>query len=190
MISLIFHDAVGKITMIRSGDASSIAAEAELAVGQLFVISDVSVDISTGYVDGGVVYPMPAQPDAYHEFDYTTKQWLFSLQYSKDLKWQEMKAARTAQEFGSFDLGGNAYQCDEVSQRRLQGAVQLAVLDSNAVINWTLADNSVVILMASEIIALGVALGTHVATTHERGRLLRTQIEATTTAAELNAIQW
>ena len=38
------------------------------------------------------------------------------LDQKKADKWVEIKAARDAQEFGTFDWGGYTFQCDEVSQ--------------------------------------------------------------------------
>lgn len=112
------------------------------------------------------------------------------LDQKKDDKWLEIKAARDAQEFSQFDWGGYTFQCDEVSQRRIQGAVQLSAIDDTLTLDWTLADNSVQSFTAAEYVQIGVALATHVSGCHARGRILRQEIESATTEAELEAIVW
>jgi len=112
------------------------------------------------------------------------------LDQKKADKWVEIKAARDAQEFSQFDWGGYTFQCDEVSQRRIQGAVQLSAIDDTLTLDWTLADNSVQNFTASEYVQIGVALATHVSGCHARGRILRQEIESATTETELEAIVW
>ena len=97
---------------------------------------------------------------------------------------------RTEQEFSNFDWGGYSVQCDEVSQRRLQGAVQMAAISPSIIIDWTMEDNSVVSLTAPQVIEMGTALGLHVTATHERGRMLRQLINDATTETQLDLINW
>lgn len=113
-----------------------------------------------------------------------------SLQEYKDAKWEEMKAERQAQEFSTVTYNGNVYDADALSQQRIQGAAQLAVLDANISVDWTLLDNSVVTLTAAEIIGLGIALGVHVTAAYNRGRTVRVEVESATTKAEVDAITW
>ena len=131
-------------------------------------------------------------PNNYDIWDEVNGGWIDSrdLDQKKADKWVEIKAARDAQEFGTFDWGGYTFQCDEVSQRRIQGAVQLSVIDDTLTLDWTLADNSVQNFAASEYVQIGVALATHVSGCHARGRILRQEIESATTETELEAIVW
>jgi hypothetical protein len=77
-----------------------------------------------------------------------------------------------------------------VSQRRIQGAVQLSAIDDTLTLDWTLADNSVQTFTAADYIQIGQALAVHVSQCHERGRILRQEIEAATTLEDLEAIVW
>lgn len=109
----------------------------------------------------------------------------------KDAKWEEIKAAREAAEFGGFTWDGSTFDSDPLSQQRIAGAVQLASLDPTGfTIDWTLADNTFRTLNAQEMTAVGVAMGQHVNAQHVKARILRQQIEAATTEAELDAIVW
>jgi hypothetical protein len=114
-----------------------------------------------------------------------------TLEASRDRTWTRIKQARDVAEAADFTWGGSAFQADKA---RITGATQLALLAEMAgqpySIDWTLSDNSVRTLDAGDMIAVGVALGQHVADAFETGRQLRAQIAAATTIAELNAIGW
>jgi hypothetical protein len=131
-------------------------------------------------------------PNSFDVWDENLGEWVDSrdLEQKKLDKWTEIKAARTAQEFDSFEWGGYVFQCDEVSQRRIQGAVQLAAIDTNTVMDWTLADNTVQTFNATELQQIGQALGAHVNACHVKARDLRDQINAAQTEAELSIITW
>ena len=162
-----------------------------LALGDsLFVQLTGDCNIDDFYVADGVVVAKGTQPSADYVFDYTTKLWVFDIALAQGRKWAEMKLARDAEEFGGLVFQGNTYDTDALSQQRIQGASQLATLDAITEIDWTTADNTTVTLTKSDVINLGVALGAHITTAHERGRIVRQQIEAATTEAELEAITW
>jgi len=93
-------------------------------------------------------------------------------------------------EFGGFTWDGSPFDSDAISQSRIQGAVQLAATAPGFTIDWTLANNSVRNLSAADLANVGAALGMHVATQHAKARTLRSQIEAATTVAEVDAVTW
>lgn len=115
---------------------------------------------------------------------------VFDLDIAKSEKWWLIKADRDSEEFGTFVWNDHTFDCDEVSQRRIQGAVQLAALDDTTVMDWTLADNSVQTFSATELEQIGQALAAHVNACHVKARGLRAQIDAATTEAELGAVVW
>ena len=112
------------------------------------------------------------------------------LQEKKDDKWSEIKAARDAEEFSTFTWDSYTFQCDEVSQQRLQGAVLRAQIDPEQSVDWTLVDNTAQTFTATEIKQVGLALAAHVDSCHVKARQLRAQIEAATSETELTAINW
>jgi len=178
------HDNDGRIIFTKER-ATELSLE-----GKAYVVGLPEGDIEKFYVADGQIVSKGEQPSAGHIFNYDTKAWELDLTLARDVKWATIKAARDAQEFGEFDWGGYTFQCDEVSQRRIQGAVQLAAIDNTMTLDWTLADNSVQSFMAAEYVQIGQALAIHVSECHERGRILRNQIESATTEAELEAIVW
>ena len=178
------HNDQGRILSVQQ-NATELALQ-----GKQYVIGGPDGDPEDFWVSNGQIVEKGEQPSSGHEFNYQTGQWELNLTLAKDLKWAEIKSARTSQEFGTFDWGGYTFQCNEVSQRRIQGAVQLAAIDSTMTLDWTLADNSVQTFTAAEYVQIGQALANHVSQCHERGRILRQQIQSATTEAELEAIVW
>lgn len=136
---------------------------------------------------------VPTDPPAdYSEWDAELGNWVDGRDFAghKQAKWEEIKLNRDAEEFGTFVWNNYTFDCDEVSQRRIQGAVQLAALDTNTVMDWTLADNTVQTFNATELQQIGQALGAHVNACHVKARGLRDQINAAETEAELSVISW
>jgi hypothetical protein len=146
-----------------------------------------------------VGYQPPAPDDTDLQtwaWDEEIERWVASptLAALRLARWSQVKVQRAASEFGGFAWDGSAFDSDEMSQARIIGAVQMAVLAAAAeqpfAIDWTLQDNTVRTLSGADMIAVGLALGTHVATAHTIARALRDAIEAAATAEELEAIEW
>lgn len=133
---------------------------------------------------------------SYWRWSNERMQWedLRTLDEHKAKHWAQIKAARDAAEFGSFDWDGSRFDSDALAQARIMGAVQMAVLAAAAgqqfAIDWTLQDNTVRTLTGSDMIAVGLALGAHVGRQHAIGRQLRARVMAATTAAEVAQIVW
>lgn len=188
---LISYDNQGQILGCQGGSRECLEQEVARSDGN-FLFSETEAKNSKHYVDveNLEVKEKGQPPSDGYVFNYDQKEWEFTLTLAKELKWEEIKSQRNSQEFGSFEWQGSQIQCNEVSQRRLQGAVQMAAINPSVVINWTMEDNSVVSLTAPQIIDMGTALGVHVTDTHEHGRMLRQLISDATTESQLNLITW
>lgn len=186
-----FTQADGQVFSILTGP--SLEGMPEAPAGQLAALTDYSGPLPA-YWNGSAVQAIPAQPSASHAWNWAAKQWAYDLTEGRAQAWSRIKSARESVEFGSFALGGNVFDGDSESQRRIQGAAQLATLAQATgqpfSIDWTLADNTQVTLTAAEMIGVGVALGQHINEAHGIARALRTQIDAANTPEELEAIQW
>ena len=185
----IIYDDYGKIISRKWGGESGVVQTAENS-GHNFIYVDEVPEIEGKYVEGGQLVDLPPQPSEFHDFDYATKQWVESLESAKLAKWQDIKIERSVAEFGSFVWNEHTFDSDEASQRRIQGAVQLAQLDSSITLDWTLADNTVQTFNATELQQIGQALASHVDACHVKARGLRNQINAAESQAELSVISW
>lgn len=191
MTVAVIHDDDGKITILRSGREAGVRVDAE-ATGQSYVITEDEVDANQHYVrvstDEIVAYP--ARPSEAHVFNYSTETWELDLALAKAQKWDDLKIDRDDQEFGEFTWNGWQFDADADSQARINAAVQAAILDDTYTATWTLADNSTQSLTATQLKEVGKALGDHIKAAHDRGRIVRSQVDAATTAQELEAISW
>lgn len=151
-------------------------------------VDDIEYISSTDYFDSATstFVSIGESPSQHHTFDYTTKQWIDprSLDEIKAQKWAEIKSQRDQLEFGGFEFGGNIYDSDQVSQGRIMGAASAGVDQV-----WTLADNTTVELTAQQLKELYIALQSHIANAHERGRIARQLIFEAETKEQVESIQ-
>lgn len=114
-----------------------------------------------------------------------------TLDTARTRAWARIKQARALAETADFACGGVMYQADK---DRIVGATQLALMAQAAgqpySIDWTLSDNTHLKLDAASMIAVGAALGSHVADAFAIGIYLRQQIATATSFEELDAIVW
>jgi len=153
---------------------------------------EMAVMMSDGYIREGEFVAIES-PGPHMEFDWETKVWVDprSLADMKAAKWEEIKRARASRESSEIVVSGRRFDADRASVAKIMGAVQLASMSSPGwQIDWTLADNAVATLSASELIAVGVALGARTAQVYAIARGLRAQIDAATSGAALDAITW
>lgn len=142
------------------------------------------------YVKDGEIVSKGAQPSKGHVFNYATEQWELDIDLARSKKWKAIKIERQMRELSTFEWNTHTFQCDQASQMRIQSAVQAAILDDSLSMVWTLADNTTQTFTASDLKQIGQALSNHVKDCHDRGRILRAQIDAATTQEELEAIVW
>lgn len=145
-----------------------------------------------GWLENANHYEQPMQPGPHHVFDWAIKQWIDprTLQDLRDTKWTEIKRARSTAEYGGFVWDGSTFDSDAISQARIQGAVQLAGMAPSFSIDWTLQDNAVRTLSAADILAVGIALGAHVALQFSRAQALRVLVDSAESADVLDALGW
>lgn len=148
------------------------------------------------YFFNGAFISRPLETPKYFAYDVATSSWFdpSSLSTAKARKWDAIKAERDAAEFGGFTWDGSPFDSSAVATQRIAGSVQMAVLSQMALnafsIDWTLADNTVRSLNATQMIEVGQALAQHVAQCHSHGRELRLQIESAGSLALIDAVAW
>lgn len=163
--------------------------------GELAVMTDYAGELPA-YWDGQSVLPVPQRPTPAHQWT-SASGWVFApelLSAAQEEAWLRIKKRREAVEFGPFVWSGHTFDGDSESQRRIQGAAQLAAIAQAAgapwTIVWTLADNSEIEMSAADMIGAGMALATSVASAHATARQLRAQIMQSQTLEELDAVVW
>lgn len=103
--------------------------------------------------------------------------------------WEQVKARRDAAIDGGATTPSGVVDSDALSRSNISGAVLAAVIAQAAgapfSMDWTLKDNSVVTLDAADMIAVGLAVMSHVNSAHAVARVLRATIEAATDVGTL-----
>lgn len=128
----------------------------------------------------------------YPDWTVVTEEEWPTLAMLQDEAWSAVKAIRAAKETGTAQTPVGTVQIDEASKLKITGALSLCRLQEELQqpfsLNFTLADNSRVTLTNTTVRQLAGAVGEYVAQVYDRASALRDQIDAATTAAELNAI--
>lgn len=150
-----------------------------------------------GYYAGDRIDPeddeVSERPSLQHEL--IDGSWVLTMDISRDAKWERIKEARDASEFGTFEYDGMVFDGDAVAKSRLEGAcLFVVVLQMQGLpfqTDWTLHDNTVVSLTGEQLINAAIARASHVDAVFARGRELRDLIFASTTTLEdLTGIEW
>lgn len=102
---------------------------------------------------------------------------------------QSVKQLREMAEWSGCMTAAGRVDSDPESQRKIGGAVQMAMIIGEAfVIDWRMADNSIVTLDQDGMVAMGLAVGEHVSACQARKNVLDGLIDDAGTVEELNAI--
>lgn len=118
--------------------------------------------------------------------------WQPDLAVLRVRRWLAVKARRAIAEAAGCDTPLGRADTDSDSQRKLSGAVQMAMIaqaaDEPFVVGWTMQDNETVEHDAAAMITLGVLAGQHVAACHAVAVAKRADIEAAEDAAAIAAV--
>lgn len=107
----------------------------------------------------------------------------------KELKLAEIAAARFEAETGGIEIQGTRIATDRESQALITGAALQAYIDPSYVCQWKTAGGFVT-LDAAALLGIAQAVRQHVQNCFDREAELAAQVEAATTAEEVEAIAW
>lgn len=108
----------------------------------------------------------------------------------KAAKHQEINALRDQAEAGGFSYLGHVFDSDMRSAQRISIAAQAAAQEPAFSIGWTTADNVVVTLDQAGMLGMPVALANNAYLIHSKAYVLKTMLDAATTADQVAAIIW
>lgn len=129
----------------------------------------------------------PRKPSAYHIWDGS--KWVLDLDKLKAEKRAKISEARWRAETGGITLNGTEIATDRESQALLTGAVLKAKDDPAYTVRWK-ARNGWFQLDSATLIAIADAVRAHVQACFDKEEVLQNQVDAATTAAELEAVVW
>lgn len=140
-------------------------------------------------LDSALTHPVIPRGYKYHLASSTLVD-VRSLDEVKAAQWEKVKASRYRAEASGFLWDGSLFDSDKISQQRITAAAQIASLNPEFSVDWTLADNSVRSLSASDMLAVCAAMGAHLNQQHATGRNLRAQIDSATNTAGVESVCW
>lgn len=118
-----------------------------------------------------------------------------TLEGAKSALWEKVKVERALAEVAPITAGGRTFDADSYSTTKILGAfvkVMFAQSQGYPVADeeWTLADNTRVLLTAGEVLTLGMALGNRTSDIHQTSRDARDRIFACTSTDQVATISW
>lgn len=113
------------------------------------------------------------------------------LQEIKSAKIAELKAERDAREVEPIEYQGYSFDYDEKARERINAAIiALDVQGADADIAWTTADNQDVSVTAADLRAIVAAVAVRSNALHIKYRSLKAQVQACSSAGDVEAIKW
>jgi len=105
-----------------------------------------------------------------------------------------LKLAREAAEYAPFAFNGVMYDAGQEDQRRIAGAMQLAMMagmvNQPFSVDWSTHDNGTITLDGPSMLGLGQALGAAVEAVFARYRAAKDKVSAATTNVEADSVQF
>lgn len=112
-----------------------------------------------------------------------------ALEVIKTAKIAELKSERDSKEVEPITYNGNRYDYDDKARERINAAIiALDVQGADASIDWTTADNQDVKVTANDLRMVIAAVAVRSNALHTAYRKAREQVEAVSTAEEVEAV--
>lgn len=114
-----------------------------------------------------------------------------TLEEIKTAKIAELKAERDAREVEPIEYQGYSWDYDSKARDRISAAiVALDLQGANADIAWTTADNQDISVTAADLRAIVAAVAVRSNALHIKYRSLKAQVQACSSAGDVEAIKW
>ena len=146
-------------------------------------------DLSEALGHEGVFIPLSLSDEALAGLGVTVMRAEEPLEVIKQRKITELKYQRDKAEVKPIEYNGNLYDYDEKARDRISAAIiALSLQGEGATIDWTTADNQDVKVTANDLRMVIAAVAVRSNTLHMAYRKAREQVEATSTAEEVEAV--
>lgn len=142
--------------------------------------------------DGTRWVAKPARPSLQHTWDRVGKSWTDprTLAQLKTDKAGEMRDALQRAGTAPITVAGFVYDADSAAMAAIAQEVQLGALTPTALINWTLANNTVRPHTLSQLRSVALAIRTRNTADRARYEARRATIAAAATPAAVAAVVW
>lgn len=148
-------------------------------------------ELSEALGQEGIFIPLSIDDEALAELNVTVTHEEEPLEVIKQRKIAELKYQRDKAEVEPIEYNGNLFDFDEKARDRINSAIiALDLMDENATIEWTTADNTNVTVTANDLRTVIAKVAIRSNELHVKYRNLKERIEKCATKEELDSIKW
>lgn len=113
------------------------------------------------------------------------------IEYVRERKIIELKRQRDTAEVEPIAYNGHLYDYDSKARDRITAAIiALELQGEGATIEWTTADNDDAVVTAADLRAIVAAVAVRSNALHIKYRSLKAQVQACSSAGDVEAIKW
>lgn len=139
----------------------------------------------------GIFIPLSITDEALKELEVDVKHEEESLESVKEHKILTLKIQRDNLEVEPIAYNGHSYDYDSKARDRISAAIiALELQGEGATIEWTTADNQDVSVTAADLRAIVAAVAVRSNALHIKYRSLKAQVQACSSAGDVEAIKW
>lgn len=146
-------------------------------------------DLSEALGKGGIFIPLSISEESLKDLGVTVNTEEKSLESVKEHKILTLKIQRDNLEVEPITYNGHIFDYDDKARDRINAAIiALSLQGEGATIDWTTADNQDVKVTANDLRMVIAAVAVRSNTLHMAYRAAREQVEAASTAEEVEAV--
>ncbi|WP_304196942.1 DUF4376 domain-containing protein [Phascolarctobacterium succinatutens] len=139
----------------------------------------------------GIFIPLSISEDALKDLGVEVTHEDEPIEYYKNRKIETLKMQRDKAEVEPIEYKGYFFDYDEKARDRINAAIiALELQGANADIAWTTADNQDVSVTAADLRAIVAAVAVRSNVLHIKYRSLKAQVQACSSAGDVEAIKW
>lgn len=139
----------------------------------------------------GIFIPLSISDESLAELNVTVTHEEEPLEVIKQRKIAELKYQRDKAEVEPIEYNGHSYDYDDKARDRIAAAIiALELQGEGADIAWTTADNQDVSVTAADLRAIVAAVAVRSNALHIKYRSLKAQVQACSSAGDVEAIKW
>ena len=146
-------------------------------------------ELSEALGKDGVFIPLSIGDEALAELGVTVMREEEPIETLRERKIMELKRQRDVAEVEPIEYNGHSFDYDDKARDRINAAIiALSLQGEGASIDWTTADNQDVKVTANDLRMVIAAVAVRSNALHNAYRKAREQVEATSTAEEVEAV--
>lgn len=146
-------------------------------------------DLAEALAKEGVFIPLSLAEADLEELGVNVAETEEPIEYVRERKIIELKRQRDAAEVEPIEYGGHLYDYDSKARDRIAAAIiALELQGEGATIEWTTADNEDAVVSAQDLRMIIASVAARSNALHTAYRAAKAQVEAASTAEEVEAV--